>query len=107
MSLALYMDENVHGAITTGLRLRGVDVLTVQEDDRAGLPDPLVLDRAMELERIVFTQDSDFLIQANRRQAQGLSFAGVVYGHQLLVQIGDCIRDFRDYCQNWCAGRIC
>lgn len=66
MSLALYMDENVHGAITTGLRLRGVDVLTVQEDDRAGLPDPLVLDRAMELERIVFTQDSDFLIEANR-----------------------------------------
>lgn len=68
MSLALYMDENVHGAITTELRLRGVDVLTVQEDDRTGLPDPLVLDRAMALGRVVFTQDSDFLIEANRRQ---------------------------------------
>ncbi|ASC69881.1 hypothetical protein XM38_008110 [Halomicronema hongdechloris C2206] len=35
MSLSLYMDENVHGAITTGLRIREVDVLTVQEDGRA------------------------------------------------------------------------
>lgn len=28
------MDENVHGQITVGLRLRDVDVLTVQEDER-------------------------------------------------------------------------
>lgn len=49
MSLALYMDENVHRAITTGLRLRGVDVLTVQEDQRAGFADPLILNRATGL----------------------------------------------------------
>ncbi|MCC5627323.1 hypothetical protein LC613_03750 [Nostoc sphaeroides CHAB 2801] len=29
MSVALYIDENVHRGITNGLRLRGVDVLTV------------------------------------------------------------------------------
>jgi hypothetical protein len=33
------MDENVHGAITIGLRLRGVDVLTVQEDGRWSMVD--------------------------------------------------------------------
>lgn len=60
MSLTLYMDEHVHGAITTGLRLRDVDVLTVQEDDRSGFPDPEILDRATQLCRIVFTQDRDF-----------------------------------------------
>lgn len=43
------MDENVHRAITTGLRLRGVDVLTVQEDQRAGFADPLILNRATGL----------------------------------------------------------
>jgi hypothetical protein len=32
VSLAVYMDEHVHSAITEGLRNRGVDVLTVQED---------------------------------------------------------------------------
>jgi hypothetical protein len=37
------MDENVHGAITTGLRLRGVDVLTVQEDSHSGIADPIIL----------------------------------------------------------------
>ena len=37
MSVCFYMDENVPKQITTGLRSRQIDVLTVQEDDRAGL----------------------------------------------------------------------
>lgn len=51
MGVALYMDEHVHRAITTGLRLRGVDVLTAQEDNRGNTPDPVLLDRATELQR--------------------------------------------------------
>jgi hypothetical protein len=87
------MDEHIHKGITDGLRQRGVDVLTVQEDGRTGIPDPLVLDRATELQRVIFTQDQDFLAEANRRQVEGMSFAGVIYAHQRLVTIGDCIRD--------------
>jgi rRNA-processing protein FCF1 len=87
------MDEHIHKGITDGLRQRGVDVLTVQEDGRTGTPDPLILDRATELQRIIFTQDQDFLAEANRRQVEGMSFAGVIYAHQRLVTIGDCIRD--------------
>lgn len=87
------MDEHIHRAITTGLRLRGVDVLTVQEDGRAGLPDSLVLDRATELNRVLFTQDDDFLLEASRRQQGSIDFSGVIYAHQLLVTIGECIRD--------------
>ena len=87
------MDEHIHKGITDGLRQRGVDVLTVQEDGRTGTPDPLVLDRATELQRIIFTQDQDFLAEANRRQVEGMSFAGVIYAHQRLVTIGNCIRD--------------
>jgi hypothetical protein len=30
MSLSFYMDEHVPKAITNGLRIRGIDVLTVQ-----------------------------------------------------------------------------
>jgi hypothetical protein len=45
------MDEQVPRQITLGLRLRNIDVLTVQEDDRAGLDDPNVLARVIELER--------------------------------------------------------
>lgn len=87
------MDEHVPRAITGGLRLRGVDVLTVQEDGRRGSPDPEILDRATELGRPLFSQDDDLLVEAHRRQAQGVPFAGVIYAHQLHITIGDCIRD--------------
>lgn len=87
------MDEHIRRAITIGLRLRGVDVLTVQEDGRAGTPDPILLDRATELQRIMFSQDQDFLVEANRRQVEGTSFSGVIYAPLISTSIGDCIRD--------------
>jgi hypothetical protein len=93
MSVALYMDEHIRRAITIGLRLRGVDVLTVQEDNRAGTVDPILLDRAMELQRVLFSQDQEFLVEAQRRQTEGLNFSGVIYAPQLSVSIGDCICD--------------
>jgi len=49
LSVRLYMDVHVPRAITQGLRLRGVDVLTAQEDDARVLPDPELLDRAAVL----------------------------------------------------------
>jgi hypothetical protein len=85
------MDEHVHKAVTNSLRIRGVDVLTVQEDGLAGKTDLMIMDRATALKRLIFSQDQDFLIEANRRQVEGIEFAGVVYGHQSEVSIGDCI----------------
>jgi predicted nuclease of predicted toxin-antitoxin system len=93
VSIALYMDENVPRPITLGLRLRGVDVLTVQEDGYSGLDDLQVLDRAKELQRVVFSQDEDFFIETNRRQTKDIDFLGVIYVHQRSISIGDCVRD--------------
>ncbi|MDB5293975.1 MAG: hypothetical protein JWL69_5216 [Phycisphaerales bacterium] len=93
MSVALYMDEHVQAAITHALRDRGVDVLTVQEDGWDRAADPVVLDRAGELGRVVFTRDADFLREATRRQGTGEQFVGVIYAHQLHVGIGQCISD--------------
>jgi hypothetical protein len=93
MTIAVYMDEHIHASITVGLRLRHVDVLTVQEDGRSGISDILLLERATELQRVVFSQDQDFLIEAQNRQVEGISFAGVIYAHQRIVTIGTCIRD--------------
>jgi hypothetical protein len=93
MTIALYMDEHVHTGITEGLRQRGVDVLTVREDGRIGSQDRIILDRATELQRVIFTQDQDFLEIANFRQQQGIPFAGVIYAHQRNVTLGDCVRD--------------
>lgn len=93
MSITLYMDHNVPAAITTGLRLRGVDVLTAHEDDHHTVDDPSLLDRATELGRIIVTRDDDFLREAQRRQQAGISFGGVIYAHQLRVSIGQCVDD--------------
>jgi len=87
------MDEHVHQAITKELRQRGVNVLTVQEDGRTSFPDSIILDRATEIKRVMFSQDQDFLVEAKRRQTAGINFAGVIYARQSHVYIGDCIRD--------------
>jgi hypothetical protein len=76
------MDVHVPWPITEGLRARGADVLTAQEDNAAALPDPDLLDRATQRGRVLFTQDDDLLEEAARRQAEGECFAGVVYVHQ-------------------------
>lgn len=93
MSVTFYMDEHVHRAITVGLRLRGVDVLTVQENGRRNTPDAVLLSRATELERVMFAQDEDLLAEAKHRQDEGIPFAGLIYAHQLRVSIGACVRD--------------
>jgi len=93
VSTRFYTDEHVSRSITLGLRQRGVDVLTVQEDGRAGASDAALLDRATELGRVLFTQDDDLLIEASERQKIRVPFAGVVYGHQLKLTIGEAIGD--------------
>jgi predicted nuclease of predicted toxin-antitoxin system len=93
MALTLYMDQHVPKAITVGLRLRGVDVVTAYEDGAAELKDPELLDRAQTLKHVLFTQDDDLLSEAVRRQRENVPFYGVIYAHQLQVSIGTCVRD--------------
>jgi hypothetical protein len=87
------MDEHVARAITLALRQRGVDVTTAQEDGRAGAPDAVLLDRATEMRRALFTQDDDLLAEGHRRQSAGVPFGGVIYAHQLRVTIGGLVAD--------------
>ena len=91
MSVSLYMDVQIPSVITTGLRLRGIDVLTAQEDGCRELPDPLLLDRATKLGRVVFTEDKHFLTEAARRQREGIAFGGVLFAHQLDLSISACL----------------
>ena len=74
---------------STGLRGRGVDCLTVQQDGRGGLSDPDVLDRAGELGRVVLTSDADFARIAHERQRAGEPFPGVVKLNAPSSAVGD------------------
>jgi hypothetical protein len=71
VTLALYMDHHVPEAITSGLRRRGVDVLTAWDDGRARASDEELLTRATELGRDLFSQDDDLLAVAAAWQASG------------------------------------
>jgi Domain of unknown function (DUF5615) len=91
VSVRLYFDVHIPIAIAEALRLREVDVLRAQEDGTAELEDPRLLDRATELDRVLFTQDKGFLKEATRRHEKGEDFSGIIYGHQLNMTIGECI----------------
>ena len=93
MSALLYMDHHVPAAITDGLRRRGVDVLTAEEDGTTRFEDSDLLDRATALDRVLFSQDRDLLIDSARRQNSGIPFSGVLYAHQQQITIGQCVND--------------
>lgn len=87
------MDVHVPAAVTRGLLLRNVDVLTCQLDGTTEVNDPALLDRALALRRVLVTQDEDFLVEASRRQRNGNPFSGVFFAHQLGITIGRFIND--------------
>ena len=93
MTIRLYMDHNVPRAITNGLKLKGIDLITAHEDGSSQLDDSKLLDRASELERVLFTRDYNLLQEATKRQRAGVPFYGIIYAHQLKISIGDCTRD--------------
>ena len=93
MVVKLYMDVHVPWQITDQLRVRDVDVLTAQEDKAEHLPDDELLERASELERVIFTQDIRFKAMAESWQREGRQFGGLIFGHQLHGTIGKYVTD--------------
>jgi hypothetical protein len=89
--LCLYLNHHVRVEITQGLKRRGVDALTAFEDGRREADDAMLLDRAMELGRVFFSQDGDLLIHASHRQQTNHRFGGLIHAHQLALTIGQCI----------------
>lgn len=76
--IRLYMDEHVPRAVTQGLRRRGVDVLTAGEAGMLGVSDEEHLEFATSQQRVMVTQDDDFL----RLSARGAAHYGILYAPQ-------------------------
>ena len=96
MSLSLYMDVQVPGPLTEALRERSLDVLSSQEDGTRTLADEALLKRAVELGRLLLTQDEDFLVIGAAWQQTGREFPGVFFARQGLP-IGRLTRDVELY----------
>ncbi len=93
MPVSFYFDHNVWRSIENGARRRGVDVVTAAYDGMQRAPDELLLDRAGELGRALFTMDVDFLIEAARRRKNGQPFTGIVYVHQERATVSEVVED--------------
>jgi Domain of unknown function (DUF5615) len=87
------MDVHIPAAVTSGLRRRGIDVLTCQEDGQDTAGDEELLQRATDRDRVFVTQDDDFLAIAAEWQQAGRDFTGIAYAHQLSPGIGELIDD--------------
>jgi len=87
------MDAHVPRSVTTALRLRGIDVVTAQQDGADTLGDDKLLMRASFLGRILVSQDDDLLREGTRLQREGIQFAGIICAHQRLVGIGQMVED--------------
>lgn len=98
MTVALYMDHNVIRAVAEGCRAAGLDVLTAFEDGWHERSDVDILERAGVLGRVVFTQDTDFIVLATERQAGGIPFPGVIFGKHGSMPIRKVVDDLKLIC---------
>ena len=99
MAIALYMDEHIPASITEGLQFRGIDVLTAQDDSRVATDDSILLDRAMELGRVMFSEDADMLSEAARRQRACVHFSGLIHTNLQKARIGYYISELELICR--------
>lgn len=82
--IRFYIDENLSPEIVTQLRMHGIDVIR----GPLGANDPVHLERATVMGRVVCTSDDDFIKLA----AQGIEHAGIIWGEQVDHSIGDWVR---------------
>lgn len=85
-------DEHVMATIVEALRRRGMDVETVQDLGRRGADDPDLLIEALAQERILLTNDTDFLALAADGAARGEPFAPIFFWPQQRRSIGHVVR---------------
>lgn len=91
--LNYYFDHNVQRQIASGLRLRGIDLITAYEDGMHEASDVDILARAHLTNRVVVTKDHDFLIIATNRLREQIGFPGIVFVTQDDLPIGQCIEE--------------
>ncbi|MEX2215615.1 MAG: DUF5615 family PIN-like protein [Phycisphaeraceae bacterium] len=85
------MDHHLDGRIVRGLRRKGVDVLTAEEDGYERHSDALLLERSTALNRVLVSQDEDFYAETSRCWATDEEFAGVMMIPSGTLTIGQAI----------------
>jgi predicted nuclease of predicted toxin-antitoxin system len=87
-TIRFHLDEHVAHAVADGLRRLGIDVTTTTDAGLLGATDAEHLHFGLIQQRVIFTEDDDFLVLANA----GAGHAGLVYCHQNSSSIGRVIK---------------
>jgi hypothetical protein len=90
--LKAYADHHVVFAIVEALRLRGMDVVTALERGQEEAEDRELLALALAEERVMLTNDADFLALAADYARQGKEFAPIFFWPQQQRGIGEIMR---------------
>jgi Domain of unknown function (DUF5615) len=93
-----FMDEHYPALVSQALHQRGIDVLTVQDAGRGGLPDLDQLAFATAEDRVMVTFDADYLTL----HYSGIEHAGIAwcrerkYGIGMLIQLLELLHGVAD-----------
>jgi hypothetical protein len=90
--LKWYADHHVVFAIVQALRSRGMDVVTTADRGQQTADDAELLADALANQRVMLTNDTDFLVLAAEYAARGELFAPVFYWPQQQRTIGEIMR---------------
>lgn len=85
--IRFHLDEQVKSAVARELRRRGLDVTTTLEAGLRTQSDEAQLAFIRQQQRVIFTQDEDFLIIASRTS----DYPGIAYCKQGTRSIGQII----------------
>jgi len=91
LELRFYLDENIPIEVARQLRLSGIEALSAHSLDRLGDADESHLERALAMDHVLCTHDTDFL----RLAAQGMDHAGIAFLPQQRASIGVWVRALR------------
>ena len=86
--MRFHLDEHISNQIAAGLRRRNIDVTTAADVGMTGSVDSDHLEFAALADRVVVTQDEDFL----RLHAEGAPHAGIAYCRQGSKSVGEMLR---------------
>ena len=87
-----YADAHVVFALIQALRQRGMDIVRVQDRGHAQADDADLLDEALTDERVMLTNDTDFLVLAAERGTRQERFAPIFFWPQQRRAIGQLVQ---------------
>ena len=85
--VAIQADEHIPYSIVKGLRARGVDIFSMEEEQLKSFPDEQLLEYCRSHGRVLLTNDRDFFILAQQKD-----HGGIIYLTSQYHSIGEVIR---------------